>query len=85
MLNTDQVATLSRPASVSRVGVPMRMYIGTRTVLAMTCRRCGLLRQGHEFGRRRCNNGSFVDRRCLTTCRWRHMEENQLGRNGAPA
>lgn len=65
-----------------RVGVPKRMYIGSRTVLAMTCRRCGLLRQGSEFGKRTCNNGSYTDRRCLTTCRWRHLVENVLGRNG---
>lgn len=75
---------------VTRVGVPARMYIGHRTVLAMTCRRCGQLRQGSEFGKRKCRDRrggltAYLDRRCNTTCRWRHMEANVVGRNGLRA
>ena len=47
--------------------------LGARTLLALTCWNCGLLRPGHEYGRSpRVPGGPlYVDRRC-TICRWRH-------------
>lgn len=70
------MTTAARP----RVGVRMALYVGERTVLAMTCRLCGKLKPGSSFNRRRCANGTYVSRRCRP-CSWRHAESS-LGRNG---
>lgn len=61
------------------------LVIGRRTVLAMTCWRCGELKQGHEFdrfGRGRYGGGTpYIDRRCKP-CRWRHLEIKPTTRPG---
>lgn len=60
---------------MTRVGVRSAMYVGQRTVLAMTCRGCGKLRSGTAFRRRVCNNGSYIKRWCRD-CDWRNMEQS---------
>jgi RNase P subunit RPR2 len=63
---------------MTRVGVRQAMYVGARTVVAMTCRECGKLKPGDAFNRRRCNNGTYISRRCRP-CTWFHAE-NSPGR-----
>lgn len=51
------------------------MRIGTRTLLAATCLRCGRLFQGAEFRyhlRSRKDKHAYVDRRC-GSCQWARM------------
>lgn len=55
------------------------LAIGTRTVLAMTCRVCGKLKQGHEFERyprNRRDKHWYLTRRCRP-CRWRDLESHR--------
>jgi hypothetical protein len=51
-----------------------RLAPGLRTVVAMTCTRCGQLRDGTAFERipRVAGGPAYVDRRCRT-CRWAVM------------
>lgn len=51
------------------------MALGQRTILAMTCFRCGLLRGPDEFRRYRRpkDRVPYIDRRCLI-CRWAHLD-----------
>jgi RNase P subunit RPR2 len=65
---------------ITRIGVRQALYLGERKLLAMTCRLCGELKSAESFNRRRCNNGTYVSRRCKP-CTWRHAEAS-LGRNG---
>lgn len=57
----------------------LALVIGHRTVLAMTCWRCGELLPGDRFGRFRRGGRrphvAYIDRRCQR-CRWRHLEGN---------
>lgn len=59
--------------------------IGPRTVLALTCLTCGVLKPGSEFGRRWRGTGpwhpgktAYIDRRCKP-CRWKHIEDARGG------
>jgi RNase P subunit RPR2 len=48
------------------------LALGGRTLLAMTCRRCGNLLPGKAFGfhlRNLRDKRPYVDRRC-TNCKW---------------
>lgn len=56
----------------------MRIRIGSRTVLAMTCTRCGELKQGHDFERyaRKPGERPYYDKRCRNFCRWLHLERS---------
>ncbi len=50
----------------------MRIRLGRRTVVAATCRKCGNLKQGKEFGfhyRNTRDKFPYIDQRC-TNCKW---------------
>lgn len=52
------------------------LAIGRRTLLGMTCRRCGVFKSGNQFERYRRSKRDkthYVDRRCKE-CRWRHLD-----------
>jgi hypothetical protein len=59
---------------VPRLLFGRRLAPGLRTVVAMTCVKCGRLQDGHRFERipRVAGGPPYVDRRCLT-CRWARM------------
>lgn len=48
------------------------LRLGQRTLLAMTCWRCGALMAGRSFGRharKLTDPRTYIDRRC-TRCKW---------------
>lgn len=51
--------------------------LGRRTLLALTCFKCGFLRKPDQFSRyTRPGDGyktPYIDRRC-TVCRWGHLD-----------
>lgn len=52
--------------------------IGHRTVVAMTCSKCNMLKPGSEFERYVRKTGervAYITRRCRK-CRWRVMESS---------
>jgi RNase P subunit RPR2 len=52
--------------------------VGHRTVVAMTCSKCGELKPGSAFERYRRSAKdriNYLTKRCRT-CRWRHMAES---------
>jgi RNase P subunit RPR2 len=56
--------------------LPFPIPTGHRTVLALTCTRCGELKPGAMFERRPRLPGApaYLDRRCQP-CRWWRMEQ----------
>jgi hypothetical protein len=48
------------------------LTLGSRTLLAMSCRRCGILMPGkafHRYPRRLNDRRPYIDRRCAN-CKW---------------
>jgi hypothetical protein len=53
-------------------------HIGHRTVVAMTCGKCGELKTGDQYERYRRSvrdRIAYITKRCRV-CRWRHMAES---------
>lgn len=54
------------------MALPSAFRISGRTVLALTCRKCGQLAPGSAFGRharKLTDPRTYIDRRC-TNCKW---------------
>lgn len=51
--------------------------LGSRTLVAMTCYACGVLKDAQHFRKHRRRDGQipYIDRRCRS-CRWRHLESD---------